>query len=161
MLRHYWGMADVSISYCHNIRTFYSSIVMGQNAIAGGGTLANMPAQRAPTVYGSPLAAWGARGRAYLPGARERHGILTLYPGKSDFPTKIRYYRASNAAINLLPSSFPWWCALWNEFYEAQASQKIIYGKKFWKIQESHYACPWAWAITAWAIKDFIALRLA
>ena len=58
------------------------TLVMGQNAMAAGGTL------------------------AYLPGAREWHGILTLYPGKSDFPTKIRYYRTSNAAINLIPSSF-------------------------------------------------------
>ena len=56
--------------------------ILGQNAMAAGGTLANMP------------------------GARERHDILTLYPGKSDSPTKIRYYRISNAAINLIPSSF-------------------------------------------------------
>ena len=53
---------------------------MGQNAMAAGGTL------------------------AYLPGAQERHGILTLYPGKSDFPTKIRYFKTSNAAINIIPS---------------------------------------------------------
>ena len=57
-------------------------VALGQNAMAAGGTL------------------------AYLPGARELHGILTLYPGKSDFPTKNRYYRTSNAAINLIPSSF-------------------------------------------------------
>ena len=56
--------------------------MMGQNDMAGRGTL------------------------AYLPGAREQHGILTLYPGKTDFPTKIRYNRTSNAAINLIPSSF-------------------------------------------------------
>ena len=47
------------------------NLALGQNAMAAGGTL------------------------AYLPGARERHCILTLYPGKSDFPTEIMYYRVS------------------------------------------------------------------
>ena len=95
-----------------------------------------------PAVYGSPQAAWGARGRAFLPGARERHVIFTLSTWNSDFQ-RYKIIKISHWACIMATSK------CWIKCVSCVVDYALVSQKNFLvKFGASHNACPRAVVIS-------------